>query len=270
VIAPRGKGCDTVELLNTPGAMLGYFRGRPFYLLAGGADDANDDADNGSEGDGGAGAGDQSGSGDQGAAGNAGDAGNAGQSGSTDNTGQPKPAGQSDSGASDDVPDVSGLKRALDSERALRKAKEKELRELQKKHASAEELALLQAKEAAVTETEARLRPALLKKVASAELRAAGASGNTSRLVGLLDLDQVQLDDSGDLVGMNEQIEALREEFPNLFQVAGNGKSPVPKANAGAGGNQGRKQDNSGGGPRGRNGQAPNFADKLAAQVLGH
>jgi Phage minor structural protein GP20 len=164
-----------------------------------------------------------------------------------------------------DLPDSNaGLKKALDAERKLRKDKERELAALAKKHASAEELALMQAREAASAETEGRIRPQFLKHIASAKLEAAGASGDTVRLVGLLDLDKVQLTDDGDLAGLDDQVVALKEEFPNLFASPGGVKPPVPKANSGSGGSQGRKQDSSTTG-----GKPKTFADKLAAQVLG-
>jgi hypothetical protein len=162
-----------------------------------------------------------------------------------------------------DLPDAAaGYKRALEAERKLRKDKERELAALAKKHASAEELALLQAREAASAETEGRIRPQLLRHIASAKLEAAGASGDTTRLVGLLDLDKVQLTEDGDLTGLDDQVVELKTEFPNLF-VAPGVKPPVPKVNNGSGGNQGRKQDNSNQG-----GKPKTFADVLADRVL--
>ena len=53
---------------------------------------------------------------------------------------------------------------------------------------------------------------------AIAELRAAGLDlEQAKRLVGMVNLADVEVDDDGDVTGLDEQIEALKEAFPPLF-----------------------------------------------------
>jgi hypothetical protein len=256
------------------GEPLGYFRDRPFFLVRGAEDSgATDDPGNGAEDEGGDG-GDVDPDTGTGVSDDAGDGSGRGTDDSAPPKGKAKPSG--DPKPTGDDP-TAGLKRALDSERALRKQRDTELRELKKKHASAEELALLQAREAGASEATASITPKLMKRTAAAELRAAGASGNTAKLAGLLDLSKVEMTDDGELVGLDDQIEELKEEFPNLFSMA-NGKAPARppagKGNAGSGGTQGRTKDHDGtrqnqGRTELKNGERGfGFADKLADSVL--
>jgi Phage minor structural protein GP20 len=157
---------------------------------------------------------------------------------------------------------TAAIRKALAAERSLRKERDKELVALRKAHATAEERALLEAREAGAAEATGKVRPQLMRKVAEAELRAAGVTGNTNRLVGLLNLERVELDDDGDLVGLDDQIATLKEEFPLLF--GGNGGRPPAGKVAGGGANQGRKQDKSD-----QSQAKKGFAQQLADQVLG-
>ncbi|MHB2029474.1 MAG: phage scaffolding protein, partial [Acidimicrobiales bacterium] len=160
---------------------------------------------------------------------------------------------------------LEGLKKALASERTARKAAEKEIRELRLKNASAEERAILEAKEAAAAETETKVKGPLVRALAAAELRAANVQGPTARLVGLLDLDKVEIDDDGEAVGLVEQIENLKAEFPNLFQIAAasGGRAPAGNSNGGSGAREGRTQD------KGGDSKPKPWNVVLAEQVLG-
>jgi len=163
----------------------------------------------------------------------------------------------------DDADPNAGLKRALAAERQQRKDAERKLRDLERKHASAEERALLEARDQAAQVAREETRKPLVKALAAAKLEAAGVQSGTAKLLGLLDLDKVDVDDDGELVGIEDQIDELKETFPTLFaSVAGGGTKP-PNANGGAGSRTGRKKD--------RDDQQPQrgFADILAAQVMG-
>jgi Phage minor structural protein GP20 len=162
-------------------------------------------------------------------------------------------------------PELGKLKGALVKEREARKAADRQLAELRKQHASTEERLVIEAKEQASAEAEERVKLPLVRALASAELRAANVQGPTARLVGLLDLSKVTLDDDGDAVGLTDQIDALREEFPNLFAVAtaGGARPRVGNANGGSGSGSGRQQD------KGSAGTPKPWYEQLADQVHG-
>jgi hypothetical protein len=76
----------------------------------------------------------------------------------------------------------------------------------------------------------------------------------------LLDLEKVDVVD-GELIGLEDQIDEIKEEFPNLFAPAGGGGTRAPNVNGGAG--NGRTKDK-------QDRQAPKgFAQILAEQVTG-
>jgi hypothetical protein len=187
--------------------------------------------------------------------------------GDADTEGEPEqqPQGRQQKGKRQPPPaesDLDRVKRALAAERTNRKKLEKDMATLRRQHASAEERALLEARETAATEREAEIRPPLIKALAAAELRASGVQGSApARLVGLLDLDKVDVDEDGNLVGLDDQIAGLKEEFPNLFAAPpeDGGKQRTPQANAGAGGRRGDK-----GGPV----KPKPWYEQLADQVL--
>jgi hypothetical protein len=159
---------------------------------------------------------------------------------------------------------LENLRKALAAERTARKAADKALAEERRKSVSAEERAILEAKESAAAETETKVKGPLVRALAAAELRAANVQGPTARLVGLLDLDKIEIDDDGEAVGLTEQIETLKTEFPNLFQVpTASGRVPAGNANGGSGSRDGRKQDQGGGG------KPKPWNEILADQVLG-
>jgi len=67
---------------------------------------------------------------------------------------------------------------------------------------------------------EGKYRDIAVKSAARAALSEAGVQGGgVSRLVKLLDLHAVELDEDGDVsAGLDEQIEELKQEFPQLFK----------------------------------------------------
>jgi hypothetical protein len=154
--------------------------------------------------------------------------------------------GSTDAGSGQQTPepDLTNLKKAIASERTLRKQAEADLRAEKLKNASAEERQLEEAKTQAATEAEARVKQPLLRNLAATELRAAGIQGPTARLVGLLDLNKIEIDEDGEISGLIEQVEALKTEFPNMFQASSSGRAPAPNANGGSGSRSGRAGDN--------------------------
>jgi hypothetical protein len=181
--------------------------------------------------------------------------------------GKPGPKGrqpkQATPAADPDDP-AAGLKKALQAERTRARGLDKELKELRLKHASAEERVLLEAREQAAAEAAASTRTPLVKALAAMGLQAAGVQTGIEKLVGLLDLDKVELDEGGEVIGLSEQIDELKETFPGVFAVAtGTAPPRVPNANGGAGAGTGRKKDR-------EVEQTPKgFAQILADQVTG-
>lgn len=99
----------------------------------------------------------------------------------------------------------------------------KELRELRKQHETDTEKAAREAEEAklaAYEEAANKYKPAIIKNYIEKELVSAGVKpGRIGRLVRLMDVEDVSLDNDYNPIGVEEQIESLREEYPELFQV---------------------------------------------------
>lgn len=77
--------------------------------------------------------------------------------------------------------------------------------------------------EKARAETEAKWKPRVIKQGAKAALAAAGAM-KAERLFGLLDLDALDVDDDGDIEGLEDEVDRLKEDFPELFRRPRTGK----------------------------------------------
>jgi hypothetical protein len=240
---------------------IGHFQGRPVYqTVAPEGGDANSNAAGANAGGpGGAGVGSTEEievtpleGGDGGSSGGSDDSGSA--NGTPAGTAPASSVDGSSSDAGSGQPqtsgDLDGLRKALAAERTLRRTADKALADERKKSATAEELAIINARETSAAETETRVKIPLLRALAATELRASGVQGATARLVGLLDLSKVEIDEDGDPIGLTEQIESLKTDFPNLFQAATGGQAPRPgNANGGSGARSGRAGDSSGGQP---------------------
>lgn len=72
---------------------------------------------------------------------------------------------------------------------------------------------------------EARYRAPLMKAAARAALSEAGVSGSTDRVLRLVDLDALTVDDDGDIVGLEGEVERVKSEYPEFFQS----ERPKPK-----------------------------------------
>lgn len=106
---------------------------------------------------------------------------------------------------------------ALKEKRAL----EAELKELRKKTETDAEKAAREhqeAIEAAKLEAANKYKPVVVKNFVEKELISAGVKPNRiSRLVKLMDMSDIEVDDKFNVLGVEEQIEELREEYPELF-----------------------------------------------------
>jgi len=117
-----------------------------------------------------------------------------------------------------------------------------------------------------------RLTPILAQQAAEAALRAAHFNGDAEKLaMALRFIDpaqiDVEIDDEGyDVVGIDEQVAELQEQFPELFRTK---ETPARRASRAAGaGGRARGARDVDGGDRGRQPQAPRtWAEKMADQL---
>lgn len=84
----------------------------------------------------------------------------------------------------------------------------------------------------------AKLKPGLVKSAARDALRTAGlilpekgdGASAYQRAIRLLDMDEIEVDDDGDVSGVEEQVKAVKRDYPELFARRG-----AKAVNAGAG-----------------------------------
>jgi hypothetical protein len=107
---------------------------------------------------------------------------------------------------------------------------QRQLNELRDKHREQEtetEKAVREAEERA----EARYKPIAVRKAVRAALVEAGATASTDgdkektearigRLMKLIDVGDLSIDDDGEVLGVDEQIDGLRADYPELFEPA--------------------------------------------------
>ena len=119
--------------------------------------------------------------------------------------------------------DRTALKKALDAERRLHRDAVAKVTALEQAGASDADKAWQAKVTAATTASDTKI----VKVAARAALAAAGLAGKPDRLVSLLDLAAVTVDDDGEVAGLDDQVAALKTEYPGLFgSVAGNGTKP--------------------------------------------
>lgn len=99
---------------------------------------------------------------------------------------------------------------------------EAKLADLEAENASEGEKAVIKARQEAAAERDKVLRPAVVKATARAALSSAGCTDKTvqTTLMRLLDTDAVDIGDDGEVIGgLDEQIDSLREQFPEKFET---------------------------------------------------
>jgi hypothetical protein len=255
---------------------IGYFQGKPVYQVVGDPNAGLGEPSSSAGGSGGAAGNDDGAQTDEPQNDTGSDSGGTNSADPASGSSDPSPSsgvddssanaggGKQGQGQGDGSDDLAGLKKALASERQRAKGLDKQLTELRKQNATDAERALIEAKEAASAEAEGRVKPPLIKALVAAELRSAGVQGPTNRLVGLLDLAKIDLNDDGELEGLDDQITGLKQEFPNLFAAAvQNGAPRAGNANGGSGSHSGRQQD------KGGTTTPKPWYQQLADQVLG-
>lgn len=78
----------------------------------------------------------------------------------------------------------------------------------------------------ALSETADRVTAKYRQAQIGAQLERNGITN--TKITKLIDLDQIQLDDDGNVTGLDEQIESVKSEFPELFET----KRSAPKVDA--------------------------------------
>lgn len=69
----------------------------------------------------------------------------------------------------------------------------------------------------AVKEADARWKPVVVKQAARAALAEAGLIKNPNRLLRMLDMDDIDVSEDGEIDGLDEQIRDFKKEFPEFF-----------------------------------------------------
>lgn len=153
--------------------------------------------------------------------------------------------------------DLDGLQTAL---RAARKDAREALAEVATLKTKTGDRSVEQIEQEAATVAESTWKPRLVRQAARAAFAEAGlalpAGRETeavARAVRLLDVDSLTVDDEGTVVGLAEQVDSLRSDFPDLFAGVANRRPPAINA-----------------GDRPAGAKPPvSVADRLAAQLTG-
>ncbi len=129
---------------------------------------------------------------------------------------------EAEAGASDTVPRSEMIKaiKARQKAKAALRENQKALAELQRKNETEGDAKIREATEKAAAAERNKYKPALVKTGATAALLAAkpkkGKDG-IARLIKLMDLDEIEVNEDLELEGVEEEVERLQAEFPELF-----------------------------------------------------
>lgn len=94
------------------------------------------------------------------------------------------------------------------------RARDQELADLKAANEGAEEKAAREAREKAMAEAEARYKPIALR---AALLEAGVLAKKVAGALKMLDLADIEVDDKGEVTGLDDQLEVMREDWPELF-----------------------------------------------------
>lgn len=93
-----------------------------------------------------------------------------------------------------------------------------QLDELKRANEDESEKAKREAAEKATKEIESKYKPIVVRTSARAALVGAGvAEEKVPRLIKLMDLEEIEVGDDGEVSGVTEQVAALQEDYPELF-----------------------------------------------------
>jgi hypothetical protein len=107
--------------------------------------------------------------------------------------------------------------RDLTRERKRRQALEKQVKQLQTANESVTEKAIREAKQSGADEITGKYKGLIVRTEAKSMLLAAGLKQAPARFVRMIDLDEVEVDDDGTISGLEDQIDGIKTDFPELF-----------------------------------------------------
>lgn len=111
---------------------------------------------------------------------------------------------------------------ATNAESAKRRV---ELSELRKQHETDADKAKREALEAAT----ALYKPTAIKASAkSALLEADAKTDRVAALAGLLDVSKLDIDDKGEIAGLEAEVKRVKADYPEFFKAEGEGEKPRP------------------------------------------
>lgn len=130
--------------------------------------------------------------------------------------------------------DFERLEKALESERTLRRKRDATIAGYRKKEREAtnagNDAAAEQARQAAEAEA-AKYKPVAIRAAAKAALLEAKFQNPTDervkKMIKRLDLDDIDVDEDGDVIGLEAQIDQLVEDFPELFTAPAETTAPT-------------------------------------------
>ena len=142
-------------------------------------------------------------------------------------------SGEEDDPSDDEEPvsaeEAKAIRQALKKANAEAKKYRLEAKELKKKTASDDEKATMEAVEEATKEVESRYKGFLVAAEAKSALTEAGLASGHDRFLKMLDLDAIEVEEDGTIEGLDEQVAALKTDFPEVF---GKKKGAPGKADA--------------------------------------
>lgn len=122
------------------------------------------------------------------------------------------------------------IRERQDAKRRMREL-EAELTKIRQATESETQKAQREAREAAIAEIESKYKPLIVRTTAKAELLNAGApeSEVDQMVADFIRLDDVEIDDQGNVSGVDAQVLALKEKYPRLFEKPEEKPKPKPR-----------------------------------------
>lgn len=103
---------------------------------------------------------------------------------------------------------------ARDKAKAEARARSKELEELRRKNEDADQTAAREARESAQAEADAKYKPI---SVRAGLLEAGVRPGRVKGALRLLDMSEIEIDEDGEVTGLDVQLASLKADWPELF-----------------------------------------------------